>query len=237
MLEVKKLTKSYHGKEILNNVSFEVKRGEIAIFLGGSGTGKSTLLRILNKLESANSGEIYLDGEEIPLSRLNRKHLIGMVFQHFNLFENLTVEENITLPLIKALKKSPEEAHTIATTLLEKYSLVEHSKKSVAKLSGGQKQRLAIARTLSLQPEIVCLDEPTSALDPLLTNQVADTIKEIASQGRIVLLTTHDIALIEKLPCKIFLMKDQTICETATSEQFHRSPEQYPHLTAFVTGA
>ena len=236
MLDIKSITKKYNQKIILNNVSLHVKRGEIAVLLGESGVGKSTLLRILNNLETIDSGTISLDGKKLNLDHVAAQHVVGMVFQQFNLFEHITVEQNITLALEKVLKKSKKEAKTIAHALLKHYGLEDKANNYPSQLSGGQKQRLAIARTIALKPKVICLDEPTSALDPLLTTHVANTIQELAKEGYIVLVASHDTGLLEKLDCSIYLMKQGSIIETAKSIEFRGFPEHYPLIHNFVRG-
>lgn len=231
MLKVEKLDKTIGNKEILRNVSFEVDHGQIGIFLGGSGVGKSTLLRVLNHLETYDKGTFILDGTSLDLADANKNHMMGMVFQHFNLFENLNVERNITLALTKVLRKSNEEAHRMAMDLLERYGLSHLAQNSVHKLSGGQKQRLAIARTLALNPKIICLDEPTSALDPQLKAQMAGYIRELANDQRIVLIATHDTGLIAQLEAKLFLMQNGTIVESKEQEE---DLDIYPRLSGFL---
>lgn len=234
MFRVEHLEKNIGTKKILHDINFEVDQGQIGIFLGGSGVGKSTLLRVLNHLEPYDKGAFILDGAPLDLVEANQKHTMGMVFQHFNLFENLNVETNITLALIKVLKKSKEEARHIAASLLERYGLYHLANSSIHKLSGGQKQRLAIARTLSLNPKIICLDEPTSALDPQLKSQIAGCIRELADDNRIVLIATHDTGLISQLDAKLFLMKDGTLIETCFSTDFKEKAANFPHLNRFL---
>ena len=213
MLEIKHLTKKFHQKTVLNDLSMSVKPGEIAFLLGSSGVGKSTLLRILNGLETFDSGSILLQGK--PLSE--HPHAVGMVFQQFNLFEHMTVESNITFALEKAAKIRHKEAHKQAHALLAKYGLADKAHLSVRTLSGGQKQRLAIARSLAMKPHIICMDEPTSALDPLLTNYVAQAINDLAKEGYIVLVASHDTALLKQLDCTIYLIDSGEIVQTASS--------------------
>lgn len=236
MLKINQLTKIFGSKKILNNVSLTVNKGEIAVFLGSSGVGKSTLLRILNNLETINSGSITLDNTTLDLSSINTTHTIGMVFQHFNLFDHLTVEQNITLPLEKVLKKNSSEATTIAHHLLKRYGLSDKNNTYASRLSGGQKQRLAIARAIAMEPKIICLDEPTSALDPVLTSYVAQNIQQLATEGYIVLVATHDTDLIEKLNCTIYLMSEGTIIETAPSQELKNNSDQYPKIKNFIAG-
>lgn len=234
MFTVKNLSKQRHNKTILNDLSFTVDHGKVAIFLGGSGAGKSTLLRVLNSLESYSRGAFFLDGAELNLADVNRDHTVGMVFQHFNLFEHLNAEENIMLALIKCKGLHKREAEGVAKRLLDRYGLLDKAKASVHKLSGGQKQRLAIARTLALDPKIVCLDEPTSALDPRLTIQVSAFIKELANENRIVLLTTHDMGLIEQLDGQLFLLENGSIVENATKNEISSDSDQFPKLHLFL---
>lgn len=236
MLRIKNVSKSFKNKKILNDISITVEKGKIALFLGSSGVGKSTLLRIMNNLETIDSGTLSLNDEELNLAVINKTHLVGMVFQHFNLFEHLTVEQNITLPLEKILKKSPQEACEAAHNLLTIYGLFDKKNTYARRLSGGQKQRLAIARAIAMKPEIICLDEPTSALDPILTSHVAHTIQQLAHDGLIVLVASHDTSLIKKLNCTIYLMNNGSIIETAQSEQFNNNPTQFPLIKKFVDG-
>lgn len=226
MLEVKNLNKKFNDQKVLDNVSFKVNQSEIALLIGPSGVGKSTILRILNNLETADSGDILLNNQKI------NNHKIGMVFQNFNLFENMTVQENITFPLIKASKLPKNQADNIAKKLLKQYGLLEYSQKYVNKLSGGQKQRLAIARTLSMEPQIICLDEPTSALDPVLTSDITNIINNLKQSGHIILVSSHDIQLIEKLDATIYLMKSGKIIESAPS--YNASQNQ--NIKNFITG-
>lgn len=234
MFKVKNLNKAVNNKPILRNVNFEVEHGQVAIFLGGSGVGKSTLLRVLNHLEGYETGEFSLDEVPLDLTQVNKNHTVGMVFQHFNLFEHLSVEENITLALMKVKGISKQEAEEIASNLLIRYGLEDKKKSGIHKLSGGQKQRLAIARTLALDPKIICLDEPTSALDPLLTTQVAKSISELAADHRIVLVATHDMQLVKHLDAKIFLMKEGSIVESCLKKDYEEDPTAFPYLQCFL---
>lgn len=236
MLVINQLSKQYHGKKIVDAISLTVQPGEIALLLGSSGVGKSTLLRILNNLETIDAGTVQLNGTNLLHKQKNSKPLVGMVFQHFNLFEQLTAAQNITLALELVAHKTKDEARTIAHHLLNHYGLQDKADAYPAQLSGGQKQRLALARTLALKPPVICLDEPTSALDPVLTSSVAQTIQELAEQKYIVLVASHDISLLEKLPCTVYLMQQGKIVEKAQSADLFAHQEQYPHITAFIKG-
>lgn len=236
MLSIKDLSKTFGEKKVLDDVSVNVPQGGIAVFLGPSGVGKSTLLRVLNNLESMDSGAITLDGKTLDLSSITKEHTCGMVFQQFNLFDHMTVLENITLALEKVLGLDKKEAEKQALKLLARYNLSDKKNSYPSQLSGGQKQRLAIARTIALKPKIICFDEPTSALDPLLTTHVANSIQELAKEGYIVLIATHDTALLDKLDCTIYLMDKGKIIEQATAQQLAQNPDAYPHMKTFVAG-
>jgi ABC-type polar amino acid transport system ATPase subunit len=236
MLILKNISKKVSGKKILDAISCSIAPGSIAIFLGPSGVGKSTLLRALNNLETIDSGEVILDGKTIDLKIVHKTHTIGMVFQHFALFEHWTVIQNIMQPLIISQKKTVLQAERRAISLLDDYQLLEHKNKPINRLSGGQKQRLAIARTLALSPQIICLDEPTSALDPLLSSYVAQTIIHLKNNGYFVLLATHDTAFVQKLPAVLYLMQEGRIIESISTEQYFKNPAQHPHIHAFMTG-
>jgi ABC-type polar amino acid transport system ATPase subunit len=236
MLSLNAITKKFNNKTILDAVSLTVKPGEIAVLLGSSGVGKSTLLRILNNLETIDAGTLLLNGKPLEIKKAAQEHLVGLVFQNFNLFEHLTVEQNITLALEKVLKKSKAQAQQIAQQLLKHYGLEDKAQHYAAQLSGGQKQRLAIARTLALKPKIICFDEPTSALDPLLTSHVANNIQELARQGYIVLVATHDTTLLDKLTCTIYLMSQGRILEIAPSTELAANKNKFPHIARFIAG-
>ncbi|HXW86169.1 MAG TPA: ATP-binding cassette domain-containing protein [Candidatus Bathyarchaeia archaeon] len=234
MLKVRAVTKKFGTHKVLDAVSLSVARGHIAVLLGSSGVGKSTLLRVLAHLETVDAGDITFDDK--PLDHASNQHLVGMVFQQFNLFEHLTAEENITLPLEKVLNMPHTEAVARAHKLLAKYSLAEKGHARIAQLSGGQKQRLALARTLAMEPKIVCLDEPTSALDPLLTNYVAQVVQDVAREGYIVLIATHDTTLLERLDCTIYLMQQGKIIEQADAKTLKIHPQDFPYIMRFIEG-
>ena len=222
MLELKNIYKKYESKVVLDDVSLSMKKGEVAILLGRSGVGKSTLLRVLNGLDHFDSGEIFLKGK------------IGMVFQDFNLFRHLRVEENLTLPLILTLRKNKKEAKKIAQKLLESFNLLDLAKSFPSELSGGQKQRLAIARAVAMNPALLCLDEPTSALDPQTTHEVLEYIKLLSSQGYMILMTTHDMSILGKIDCTIYLMENGKIKEKVKSAEFFSNKDRYPSIVSHL---
>lgn len=230
MLSVKHLVKIFHGKKVLDDVSFDVYPGQVVVLLGQSGVGKSTVLRILNNLETLDGGSIELDHAPINFRK------VGMVFQDFNLFNHLTVEENITLPLIKVALKSTGEAQKIASALLAQFGLNLKATAYPVALSGGQKQRVALARTLAMNPAVLCLDEPTSALDPQLKSEIAQIIKSLAQQGYMIVLTTHDTMFIKQLTCIIHLMQDGKIIETATTNELQQSADSFTNIKNFMMG-
>lgn len=236
MLTIDNVSKHFKNKVVLDQVSLQVPSGGIAILLGSSGVGKSTLLRILSGLEKADSGRIILNEKELDLGTITQTHVVGMVFQQFNLFDHVSVVENIAMPLRVVLCYTKEDSYKIAHQLLEQYGLEEHAHKSAQALSGGQRQRLALARTIALKPSIICLDEPTSALDPVLTKQVAQHILNLATQGYIVLIATHDTSLLHLLPARIYLMQNGVIVESADTEKFKENPESFRLINRFVLG-
>ena len=236
MLKLKNISKSFDQKNVVDNVSLQIKRGEVAVLLGPSGVGKSTLLRLLNNLNPIDSGEVELDGKIVDLQTISQTHTSGMVFQGFNLFNHLTVLENITLALEKSGGKTKQEATVIAQKLLAHYNLTDKEKSYPAALSGGQKQRLAIARATALKPTILCLDEPSSALDPMLTTHIAQTITQLAKDGYIVIIATHDTTLVEQLDCTVHLMDTGTIVESGKYFDIKTNPEKFKQIHSFMYG-
>jgi len=230
MLSLKNIYKKFQNKAVVDDVSFDVQPGEIVILLGKSGVGKSTILRLLSNLETYDAGSITFNNKPLSAEK------VGMVFQEFNLFSHMTVEENITLPLEKVLGKSHEEAVAIATKLLETYELTAQAQMRPSRLSGGQKQRVAFARTLAMEPKILCCDEPTSALDPILTSKVAQQLDLLSQQGLIIIIATHDTELIKQIECTIHLMQQGKIIETTTSAQLLKNPEEFPFIKNFTQG-
>lgn len=236
MLVINNIIKKHADKHILDDVSLRIQQGEIAVLLGSSGVGKSTLLSILSGLDTVDAGEISFDGKPFDMHELHKTHSVGMVFQHFNLFPHLTVSQNIELALEKVANLPALEAQRYALSLLTQYGIADKKDKYPHQLSGGQKQRLAIARAIALKPRVICMDEPTSALDPLLTSHVAQLITELAAQGYAIILATHDMSLVKRLKCTIYLMRAGHIIETVQHDEFARNPEQYPLLHNFMSG-
>lgn len=230
MLKIKNLSKQYNGKTILDHIDLTINPGSITLLLGQSGVGKSTVLRILANLEQADTGTITFNNK--PLQKQDS----GMVFQHFNLFKHLTALENITLPLTKIQNKSQQESQAIAMDLLTKYGIEQKANLYPADLSGGQKQRVAFARTLAMQPKILCLDEPTSALDPALTSKIGKNINELAQAGYIIVIATHDTDLIKQIDCTIHLMEHGKIVESATSKELANEPNEHIKIKNFTHG-
>ncbi len=236
MLSIENLSKSFGKKKVIDEVTLSVPTGGIAVLLGPSGVGKSTMLRVLNNLESIDSGTIKLEGKPLDLDAITKQHICGMVFQQFNLFDHLTAVQNIKLALEKVAGVPKEKAKKKAEELLTQYGLGDKKDAYPLQLSGGQKQRLALARSIALQPKIICFDEPTSALDPLLTSHVANTIQSLADQGYIIVIATHDTALLDKLDCTIYLMDHGKIVEQASSKELQQKPSQFPKITQFIAG-
>ncbi len=233
MLNIHNISKTFNGKKIFTDLSLTVGPGQIALLLGSSGVGKSTLLRILSNLETPDTGTILLDGK--PLKDYP-PYTVGMVFQHFNLFKHLSVEHNITLALEKIFGWDSAKAHEHAYKLLEQYNIEDKASQPITSLSGGQKQRLAIARALALNPRIVCMDEPTSALDPRLTHSIAQEIQNLAQKGHIVIVSTHDMNLVSHLDCTIYLIDQGHIIETASSKELQTEAHGFKHISTFIKG-
>ena len=209
MLEVKELNKSYNETHVLKNISFEIKKGDRLAIIGKSGCGKSTLLRCINLIEQPDNGQIIFENKNIMDPNINKQEIrkkIGMVFQQFNLFENLTVLKNITLAPIKLNIMSEEEANKKALELLKSIHLEDKKDNYPSELSGGQKQRVAIIRTLIMNPDIILFDEPTSALDPEMVEEVLELIKEIANKGMTMIIVSHEMNFIKNCANKLLFI-------------------------------
>ena len=229
VVTIKHLNKVFGTHEVLKDISFSVQAGEVVTIIGSSGSGKSTLLRCVNLLEKPTSGEILYNGKNILDEDTNiyeyRTHL-GMVFQQFNLFNNLDVWENCTVGPIKVLKKSKEEAEEIAKGFLEKVGMSAYLNARPRQLSGGQKQRVAIARALSMQPDVLLFDEPTSALDPEMVNEVLETMKSLAHTGLTMIIVTHEMEFARDVSDRVIFMDKGVIAEEGTAEQIFTNPQK-----------
>ncbi|WP_314112575.1 amino acid ABC transporter ATP-binding protein [uncultured Granulicatella sp.] len=229
VVTIKHLNKVFGTHEVLKDISFSVQSGEVVTIIGSSGSGKSTLLRCVNLLEKPTSGEILYNGKNILDEDTNiyeyRTHL-GMVFQQFNLFNNLNVLENCTVGPIKVLKKSKEEAEEIAKGFLEKVGMSAYLNARPRQLSGGQKQRVAIARALSMQPDVLLFDEPTSALDPEMVNEVLETMKSLAHTGLTMIIVTHEMEFARDVSDRVIFMDKGVIAEEGTAEQIFTNPQK-----------
>ena len=227
MINITNLHKNFGDLEVLKNISTEIKKGEIISIIGPSGSGKSTFLRCLNKLEEPSSGHIYIDGMDLmdKNTDINKvRERVGMVFQHFNLFPNMTVLDNLTLSPIMVKKESKEEAEKYALSLLEKVGLSDKANSYPTQLSGGQKQRIAIARALAMKPEVILFDEPTSALDPEMIKEVLDVMRDLAKEGMTMLIVTHEMGFARNVGNRILFMDKGEIIEDCSPKEFFENP-------------
>ncbi|MYV02595.1 amino acid ABC transporter ATP-binding protein [Lactobacillus salivarius] len=227
-VDVTDLKKNYGSNHVLKGINFKVKNNEVIVLIGPSGSGKSTLLRCLNKLEEPTSGSIIIDGHDIsdPKTDIDKaRENIGMVFQHFNLFNNLTVGENITLAPVELGKLEKEQAEFVAKNLLETVGLADKYDAMPASLSGGQKQRVAIARALAMKPDIMLFDEPTSALDPEMVGDVLEVMKELAKDGMTMVVVTHEMGFAKEVADRVVFMADGHVMEEGTPEEVFDNPQ------------
>ena len=221
-VQVKNLHKSYGSNEVLKGISLDVKPNEVVCMIGPSGSGKSTFLRCINKLEEPNSGHIYIDGYDIadPQVNINKvRENIGMVFQHFNLFPNMNVLENITLAPVQLGKMTKEEAEKDAMHYLDLVGLADKAGADPTKLSGGQKQRVAIARALAMKPDVMLFDEPTSALDPEMVGDVLEVMKRLAQEGMTMIVVTHEMGFAKQVADRVVFFHNGDIREQGTPEE------------------
>ncbi|MBR5364924.1 MAG: amino acid ABC transporter ATP-binding protein [Clostridia bacterium] len=229
MIKIEHLKKAYPDATPLKDVNAEIRRGDVISVIGPSGTGKSTLLRCLNLLEMPTGGRIFFDGVEItaPGCDLNRiRRRMGMVFQHFNLFGHMTVIENVMYAPVKLLKKPRQEAYDDGIRLLAEVGMAGRALHYPDELSGGQKQRVAIARTLAMDPDVILLDEPTSALDPTMVGEVEEVIKQLAVQGKTMMIVTHEMRFARAVCNRVFYMDEGGIYEDGTPEQIFEAPQR-----------
>ena len=229
ILEIKHLGKSFGTHEVLKDIDFTVNKGDVTSIIGASGSGKSTLLRCINLLENPSSGEILYHGENVVRRGFNAaayRSRVGMVFQSFNLFNNMTVLENCIVGQVKVLKKSREEAKQHALYYLEKVGMAPYINAKPRQISGGQKQRVAIARALAMDPEVLLFDEPTSALDPEMVGEVLAVMQSLAQEGMTMLVVTHEMAFARDVSNHVVYMNQGVICEEGTPDQVFGNPRK-----------
>ena len=231
------LKKSFGDLQVLRGINTEVDRGEVVVVIGPSGSGKSTFLRCLNLLETPTAGSIYVDGAEItdPKCDINlHRQKMGMVFQHFNLFNNMTILRNMTLAPMTLLKKSREDAEAQALALLRRVGLEDKANAYPSQLSGGQKQRIAIVRALCMDPEVMLFDEPTSALDPEMVGEVLDVMKELARDGMTMVVVTHEMGFAREVGSRVLFMEEGIIMEENEPQEFFDNPKS-ERLKSFLS--
>ena len=229
ILEIRHLGKSFGTHEVLRDIDFTVKKGDVISIIGASGSGKSTLLRCINLLETPSSGQILYHGTDVAGRGVNapeyRSH-VGMVFQSFNLFNNMSVLKNCMVGQMKVLKRSKEEARQQALKYLEKVGMAPYINAKPRQISGGQKQRVAIARALAMDPEVLLFDEPTSALDPEMVGEVLNVMQALAQEGMTMLVVTHEMAFARDVSSQVVFMHQGVICEQGTPTQVFGNPQQ-----------
>ena len=229
ILEIRHLGKSFGTHEVLRDIDFTVKKGDVISIIGASGSGKSTLLRCINLLETPSSGQILYHGTDVAGRGVNapeyRSH-VGMVFQSFNLFNNMTVLKNCMVGQMKVLKRSKEEARQQALKDVEKVGMAPYINAKPRQISGGQKQRVAIARALAMDPEVLLFDEPTSALDPEMVGEVLNVMQALAQEGMTMLVVTHEMAFARDVSSQVVFMHQGVICEQGTPAQVFGDPQQ-----------
>ena len=229
ILEIRHLGKAFGSHQVLRDIDFTVQKGDVISIIGASGSGKSTLLRCVNLLETPSSGQILYHGADVAGRGVNapeyRSH-VGMVFQSFNLFNNMTVLENCMVGQVKVLRRSKEQAREQAMGYLEKVGMAPYINARPRQISGGQKQRVAIARALAMDPEMLLFDEPTSALDPEMVGEVLSVMQELAREGMTMLVVTHEMAFARDVSTRVVFMHRGVICEQGTPEQVFGAPRQ-----------
>ncbi len=237
VIAINHLSKSFGKNVVLRDIDFSVSTGDVTCIIGASGSGKSTLLRCINLLETPTTGEILFHGQNIEGPHMNAasyRAKVGMVFQSFNLFSNMTVLKNCMVGQIKVLKKSKEEAKQNALRFLEKVGMAPYINAKPRQLSGGQKQRVAIARALAMEPELLLFDEPTSALDPQMVGEVLDVMKQLAQEGMTMIIVTHEMAFARDVSNHVVYMSDGVIAEEGDPAQIFSNP-QNPRTKEFLS--
>ena len=237
MIDVKHLSKSFGDHLVLDDLSEHISPGEKVVVIGPSGSGKSTFLRCLNLLETPSAGTITFDGMEITAPKADIdaiRRQMGMVFQHFNLFPNMTIRKNITLAPVRTGLMMQEEADETAAVLLKRVGLLDKADAYPAQISGGQKQRIAIVRALAMQPKVMLFDEPTSALDPEMVGEVLDVMKELAQEGMTMVVVTHEMGFAKEVGSRVLFMDSGKILEQNTPQEFFDHP-QNPRTRTFLS--
>lgn len=229
ILQINHLSKAFGAHVVLKDIDFTVNSGDVISIIGASGSGKSTLLRCINLLETPTNGQILYHDKDVAGSHVNapeyRSH-VGMVFQSFNLFNNMTVLENCMIGQMKVLKRNKAEARENAMKYLEKVGMAPYINAKPRQISGGQKQRVAIARALAMEPEVLLFDEPTSALDPEMVGEVLSVMKQLAKEGMTMLVVTHEMAFARDVSNRVVYMADGVICEQGSSKQIFENPQK-----------
>ena len=237
ILRLEHLEKTFGTHQVLRDISFYVNKGDVISIIGSSGSGKSTMLRCVNLLEEPTGGKIIFEGKDISGKELNLSQYrarVGMVFQQFNLFNNMNALENCVCPQLTVLHRKREEAEKIARDYLERVGMSAYCNARPAQLSGGQKQRVAIARTLSMNPDIILFDEPTSALDPEMVGEVLDVMQRLAKEGFTMLVVTHEMAFARDVSSRVIFMDGGVILEDAAPEEIFNNPRQ-PRTREFLS--
>lgn len=228
IIELQHLKKSYDGVEVLKDINFTISKGEVLSIIGSSGSGKSTMLRCINLLEKPTGGDILYHGESILSSKFNQNKFrskVGMVFQQFYLFENMSVMDNCTVAQIKVLNRDKESAAKEAKKYLELVGMIDHAHKKPSMLSGGQKQRVAIARALCMNPEVLLFDEPTSALDPEMVNDVLQVMSKLAESGMTMVVVTHEMQFARDVSTRVCFMNEGYIIEDTDPKTMFTNPK------------
>ena len=237
LIKVVDLKKSFGDIQVLKGIDYEIKRGEVVVIIGASGSGKSTFLRCLNRLEESTGGQIYFNGTDITDAKVNiniHRQKMGMVFQQFNLFPHMTVLKNMISAPMKLLKINKKDAEAKAMALLQKVGLADRAQAYPSQLSGGQKQRIAIVRALCMNPEVMLFDEPTSALDPEMVGEVLGVIKDLAREGMTMAIVTHEMGFAREVADRVIFIDEGVIAEEGTPEEIFNNPK-CPRLQEFLS--